>query len=190
MAKARLWTLCKTVVIVFAFVGVESRCPASWIERQTSCYKTDDEQRTWENGEAYCNQLGAELVVIETAQENEFIRELLNDQSKDFAWLGCNDRATERTWVCYSEATVGMPFENWAPSQPNNAAGDDCVSISKSGKWSDSKCSADFVYVICEADSADWEDLHMDVTSSSAAVVSMSCSVVGADGRLHHLTSL
>ncbi|XP_038051001.1 perlucin-like [Patiria miniata] len=138
-------------------------------------------KRTWDDGAAYCDRLGGELLVIETSEENEFIYGILKNQTKTWAWLGCSDRSTEGTWLCYAAAS-DLPFENWATGQPNNANGNDhCLAFHNTdGMWSDSKCDAQLVHTVCETTSIQEDE---GVTPSSSATP-MACYTLGSDGRL------
>ena len=66
-------------------------------------------------------------------------------------WLGLNDREQEGTfvWVATDEE---LTYSNWAPGEPNDLLGEDCVSMddSPAGEWNDASCSNTERYV-CEA---------------------------------------
>lgn len=53
------------------FSGCErcQRCPADWREINSRCYFLSTDSRTWENSRKYCQSKGADLVVINSEQE-------------------------------------------------------------------------------------------------------------------------
>lgn len=61
------------------------------------------------------------LVDIHDASENMFVRNLIAGNPQNAAWIGLNDIAVEGVF----EWTTGAPltYTNWAPGEPNNAAG-------------------------------------------------------------------
>ncbi|XP_038061118.1 perlucin-like protein [Patiria miniata] len=183
MAGKVYFRILHVAVFILFVVGVSGLCTQHWFEHGTRCYKTDNITRTWNDGAAYCDGLGGELLVIETLEENEFIHGLLKNQSKEWAWLGCSDISTEGQWVCYKDAASGLPLKNWATDQPNNAHGTDhCLAIhSKDGKWSDSNCDVQFVYTVCETTSVQRKG---EVVTASSSATPISCYTLGSDGRL------
>ncbi|XP_038047075.1 CD209 antigen-like protein 2 [Patiria miniata] len=173
-----------TAAFILFVVGVSGLCPRDWFEHGTSCYMTDSVIRNWDDGAAYCDRLGGELLVIETWEENKFIQGIVKNQNKRFTWLGCSDRDSEGQWLCYKDSASSLPFENWSTKEPNNRGGDDdCMSFyMENGKWSDSKCYSDKVYTVCETTSTQGKGEGVIIPSSSAAPVS--CYTFGSDGRL------
>ena len=103
----------------------------------------------WESAKNYCQFLGAKLVEIDSAEENEAIineikRRGFPSQGKQF-WLGLTDRRKEGQWVHEStEKEIG--FENWNFWQPDNGgwfvAGEDCAYIMTDTKWNDWNCQS------------------------------------------------
>lgn len=51
--------------------GCESsqQCPAEWREINSRCYFLSSESKTWEESRSYCQSRGADLVVINSEQE-------------------------------------------------------------------------------------------------------------------------
>jgi len=87
----------------------------------------------WTAARIRCEQLGGNLAVVETAEENRFLSTLLNGQT---AWIGATDEKIEG----HFEWIDGQPviFSNWLPGQPNNSGGDeDHVELLPDGGWND-----------------------------------------------------
>lgn len=104
------------------------------------------------------------LASIESAGENEFLRNLLIDAAGyaygDTAWIGGSDMAHEGTFVwLYNNQVfykVGQQldaYSNFALNEPNNAFGaEDCVSLSHYGDWNDDSCYRQLPFFFVEFD--------------------------------------
>ncbi|XP_072026989.1 uncharacterized protein [Amphiura filiformis] len=85
---------------------VDCGTPSSWTYFNGSCYQevfTNVVTRyTWDNAKTECENLalGAHLVVINSKQENDFIRGFGLTPPHEAIWLGCSDGSTEGQWVC------------------------------------------------------------------------------------------
>jgi len=100
----------------------------------SSCYKVGDgEAYTWNEAEAYCQNLKGHLVEIETMEENAFVLNVgLDAPGKPTTfWIGLHRNALG-AFVWPSETPAG--FVNFGSGQPNaNGKG---VTMTKSGQWS------------------------------------------------------
>ncbi len=88
---------------------------------------------SWLQAKAACEQVGADLVVINSQEENDQVSNWLNTQS---AWIGLSDHVLEGSfeWVNGDPIT----YTNWYPGQPNNYNNNqDYVEIMNSGEWND-----------------------------------------------------
>ncbi len=68
-----------------------SSCPSGWQSFGSSCYKLV--HGTWDEAEAQCESMGAHLIVIDSASENEWAYNFGGN-----AWIGYNDKAQEGKW--------------------------------------------------------------------------------------------
>lgn len=67
---------------------------------------------------------------------------------KDDYWIGGNDRKQEGTWRWADGSFVG--YTNWRKGEPNNSGNnEDCVQLSKDGRWNDNGCSKKYRFA-CE----------------------------------------
>lgn len=113
-------------------------------------------QQPWDQARATCMQHGFDLVQIDDAAEDEWLRAVA-DSALGLAnvWLGGSDLATEETWVWVTGVTfwqgaaggapVGGAYTNWGMAEPNNADpvdGEDCLAQDPSGTWNDMLCTA------------------------------------------------
>jgi hypothetical protein len=93
-----------------------------------SHYAVITDHLTWHDANDFCGDLvdGGHLVTIGSAEENEYVFNLIRELAPDLTdqwWLGATDEAVEGTWVW----VTGEPFDytNWGPGEPNNSHPDD-----------------------------------------------------------------
>ena len=122
-------------------------------------------EKTWHNANAECKGLGAQLVKIESAEENDFLRRTFLKAPTGTYWIGLTDQEEEEEgkWICTDRSLLGN-YSNWGNTNPNNLGnGQHCGHIVKgtdyqlegyifrnyNGEWNDFKCHAQLEY-ICE----------------------------------------
>lgn len=126
-------------------------CPSGWTSFEYSCYFTYTLKKSWSQAREKCQNQGAELAIIKTQQEMDYINGLF--QSSIEAWIGLNDQGAEGQWMWVDGTPLTTTF--WATGQPNshNGVNQDCVEFwhrgSKSGEWNDENCNLN-QYFICE----------------------------------------
>ena len=92
-----------------------------------------DTNSTWWEAKFACDDIGGELVVITTAQENEFVRRMAKG---NLIWLGGTDEFEEGTWTWDNGEAFKM--KNWDAGQPSAASGHNFLILNgKNGKWAD-----------------------------------------------------
>ncbi|XP_055365490.1 CD209 antigen-like protein A isoform X3 [Betta splendens] len=110
-------------------------------------YYISSMKQTWQDSRNDCLQRGADLVIINSPEEQEFIR-----SRKSPTWIGLTDAEKERTWKWVDGTLLGN-LRYWAKSEPNNANGfENCAEISDSNlekSWNDVPCDYK-IYWICE----------------------------------------
>lgn len=112
------------------------------------------EHRDYDGARAFCTERGYDLVVIDDADENAFVRAEQGSRGNDFL-LGLDDRAEERTFVwvdgrvAWRDGTT-VTYANWRGSQPDDFFGEDCVEMQASGQWNDVDCG-DARRHVCES---------------------------------------
>nr|XP_020508499.1 CD209 antigen-like [Labrus bergylta] len=128
----------------------ERPCQSRWTKFGDNCYYLTAEKRNWTSSRDYCNTEGADLVIINSRDEQVFVNGLLG--SGEDTWIGLTDSVTEGTWRWVDGTLVTTTF--WGVGQPNNyqERDQDCVEFWQSatgGSWNDEICSATNVCV-CE----------------------------------------
>ncbi|KAM9363198.1 C-type lectin domain family 17, member A-like [Symphorus nematophorus] len=120
------------------------RCPAGWRDISSRCYFLSTESKTWEDSRKYCQSQGADLVVINSEQEQRALYRLDGNVYLLF-WIGLHHPAGTFKWVDGSALT--KPF--WQSTQldfggPNNV--EDCVEMyhfnSVLANWNDAPCGS------------------------------------------------
>lgn len=111
---------------------------------ECSMYFLNPQSMTGSQAQAFAQTLGANLVSVQSQQENDCIlSSLLSlglNTTNDVIWIGFNDEAVEGTFVWYDQSPV--VYTNWAAGEPNNSGGDeDCVQIYPDGHWNDLNCA-------------------------------------------------
>ncbi|XP_068186323.1 uncharacterized protein [Antennarius striatus] len=128
-------------------------CPEGWREFNVSCYFLSDGASSWERGRDDCRRRGADLVIIDSDEEQELLTIMTNGD----AWIGLNDRSIEGTWEWIDGTLLTLSY--WARGQPDNGGGksqfgeEDCVHIERNARtkrnWNDRRCDHAMKWV-CE----------------------------------------
>ncbi|XP_046901535.1 CD209 antigen-like protein E isoform X2 [Hypomesus transpacificus] len=133
-------------------------CSAGWPKFGCSCYYVSNEMKNWTDSRQDCLRRGADLVIINSHKEQEF----LNNFTKR-VWIGLSDTVTEGnfTWVDGTPLTTPT---YWFSPQPDNHlykgnVNEDCAEIyypshsdTKVGipkTWNDNRCDFNNSWV-CE----------------------------------------
>ena len=124
-------------------------CPQHWVLRGNSCYNVIDTPTVrWSDARTTCQNLGGDLAIIRSQDENSFTLELLKKQKTVTlygAWLGLYRKPSAGDafyWI--DDTPIAGQFSAWANGEPNQVQ-EKCVQIygtsNKQGKWNDKECS-------------------------------------------------
>ena len=128
-----------------------------------SHYVLFTKRETWQKARANCEKIGADLVKIESAVENEFLDTafLTTGLSRVTYWIGLSDQVNEGEWKWTDGSLLGGMYSNWGNRNPNNQGGNqNCAEIVKGtigdhhfydAEWNDWNCAYAQGY-ICEKD--------------------------------------
>ncbi|XP_029369065.1 CD209 antigen-like [Echeneis naucrates] len=126
-------------------------CMEGWKKFDISCYYFSSVKKNWTESRKACDAQGADLVIIDSMEEQVFINKILNMNQN--AWIGLSDSLKEGTWLWVDGSPVTRSF--WQPGQPNSFNGNqDCAefvqkNIQPGGEWNDDGCFAEQAW-ICE----------------------------------------
>ncbi|KAK9518450.1 hypothetical protein VZT92_023756 [Zoarces viviparus] len=118
----------------------EKTCQSGWSKFENSCYFVSTVKKNWASSRADCIAKGADLVIIDSRDEQVFVGLLPSGLN---AWIGLTDSVTEGTWMWVDGTPVTTTY--WQAGQPNGHYGDqDCgETIQRSsgvGEWNDEGC--------------------------------------------------
>ncbi|XP_071264023.1 CD209 antigen-like protein E [Salvelinus alpinus] len=124
----------------------------SWKKFASSWYFLSTETKTWKESREACLERGADLVIINSREEQTFLVNL-----KKRVWIGLTDSVKEGTWKWVDGTPLITGY--WYGQQPDNGAGrpengeEDCVEIrndqSPLDVWNDLSCDIKLNW-ICE----------------------------------------
>uniref|UniRef100_A0AAZ3NSM1 C-type lectin domain-containing protein n=1 Tax=Oncorhynchus tshawytscha TaxID=74940 RepID=A0AAZ3NSM1_ONCTS len=126
---------------------MEQHCQEGWRYFDSSLYFLSTEKKTWEESRQDCKRRGADLVIINSREEQTFVFNLHLR-----AWIGLTDSVTEGTWKWVDGTTLTTGY--WSAGQPDDREQEDCAEIyfSKDDPvttWNDDKCGTNHNW-ICE----------------------------------------
>ena len=123
---------------------------------------------TWTEAADFCEEEGARLATIRSADENAAVS-ALSAVATNYSWTGGSDLAAEDDWRwvdgepfwsgAADGSAVGGMYVNWYTGEPNDVGGDeDCAIIfgasyetaDARGKWGDALCTRSDINFVCE----------------------------------------
>ncbi|XP_053474751.1 LOW QUALITY PROTEIN: CD209 antigen-like [Ictalurus furcatus] len=115
----------------------------------SSVYYISIEKKSWTESRKDCRERGADLVIINNKEEQEFISKILSRRN---SWIGLSDGDREGEWKWVDGTLLNTGF--WGKGEPDSAVGDeDCVVIHDHTdpvwNWSDYPCHYQIIW-ICE----------------------------------------
>uniref|UniRef100_G3P102 C-type lectin domain-containing protein n=1 Tax=Gasterosteus aculeatus aculeatus TaxID=481459 RepID=G3P102_GASAC len=113
-----------------------------------SCYLLSTRDGSWENGRKDCRDQGADLVIIDSLEEQKFLSNFTTSRS----WFGLSDKDIEGTWkwIDGTPLTAAYWYRDANVVEPNNEGGgsiegEDCADIEPKPNpqysWNDLSCN-------------------------------------------------
>ncbi|HCS54056.1 C-type lectin domain-containing protein [Rubinisphaera sp.] len=114
--------------------------PEGTVRFNKKYYKVYTSQLSWNEAKKKCEQMGGQLVVINSKEENTFVAKLVALTDTRLVWIGCTDVTSEGTWTWVDEKK--MNFKNWdhKRGQPNNCGEVEhygVLLLGEEGRWWD-----------------------------------------------------
>ncbi|XP_042172301.1 fibronectin-like isoform X2 [Oncorhynchus tshawytscha] len=120
---------------------INGSCPEGWRRFGCSCYYLSTEEKSWEESRQDCLERGADLVIINSEEEQTFINGFEPDS---YAWIGLTDSVTEGTWKWVDGTPLTTP-RYWWSGEPGGGTYQNCGEIyyisSGQGVWRDYDCT-------------------------------------------------
>nr|KAG5697081.1 hypothetical protein BaRGS_001997 [Batillaria attramentaria] len=122
------------------------KCPFGWQRFKKSCYGIGDSRVTWAEAQQICESFGGTLAEINSAEENEFLKNEARSRNYLGLWLGGTDMFSEGqfTWAGSKRLmSNGRGFTDWGPGQPDDhGSHEDCIHLWRDidYRWNDVPC--------------------------------------------------
>ncbi|XP_070767998.1 CD209 antigen-like protein E [Enoplosus armatus] len=118
-----------------------------WVYFHPSFYYISSIKKSWTESRDDCLQRGADLMIINSKEEQDFTRKL-----HKLMWVGLTDREIKGTWKWVDGTPLTQSY--WGPGEPNGFKGknEDCVEINfddLDNSWNDIPCESQNFW-ICE----------------------------------------
>ncbi|XP_022090812.1 C-type lectin domain family 17, member A-like [Acanthaster planci] len=108
-------------------------CPLGWRSGRESCYRFTPSPASWNDSRWACWEMGAEMAVPLSPQENELMREMAESAGLQKFWIGCNGLDVKGKWMC-EEQEKGEPYLKWRPDELNVNDYQDCAVVLSNSK--------------------------------------------------------
>ena len=99
-----------------------------------------------------CHSMGANLPIINSAEENTFIADFLKEQ--DRAWIGLRRNHVDKNFYWFDGTPIEGNYDSWRAREPNNYNGNEnCALIivdSSHGVWNDIPCEEPWAGTLCQ----------------------------------------
>ncbi|CAM2109722.1 C-type lectin domain family 4 member G isoform X1 [Caretta caretta] len=125
--------------------SVCGHCPWGWGWFQRTCYHFSESTKTWHEAKQFCLDAGAQLVIINTKEEQAFLVKART--TSRVYWLGLSDQKKENQWLWVDGSPLNLSF--WSTGEPNDSGNEDCGTMATDGRWNDINCYMTD-YWICE----------------------------------------
>ncbi|XP_022620759.1 CD209 antigen-like protein E isoform X1 [Seriola dumerili] len=128
-------------------INFDHNSQQGWVYFYPSFYYISSTKKSWHDSRDDCLQRGADLVIINSKEEQDFTRKF-----HKITWIGLSDRETEGIWKWVDGTPITKSY--WANGEPNSYEGknEDCVEIrfpNEENSWNDIPCEGQNFW-ICE----------------------------------------
>ncbi|XP_056450865.1 CD209 antigen-like protein E [Gadus chalcogrammus] len=127
----------------------KQECPDGWIKFGCKFYKASDTYQSWNNSREFCVSHGADLVVVDSKEEMDFISRSYNV----YFWFGATDAAGEGTWRWVDGTVLSLDDPSWSGGGPQGGGDKNCLRRAweqNQYKWTDESCESTSFVGLCE----------------------------------------
>ncbi|KAL3984437.1 serine/arginine repetitive matrix protein 2 [Sarotherodon galilaeus] len=111
---------------------IEEKCPDRWTRFGSSCYFKSTETKTWSESQIHCETRGADLVMINSKEEQEFINEL-NMRGESWIGLEAKWKSGRYKWEWVDGSALTQTF--WGTGWSDPYSGYYGVCCDRDGRW-------------------------------------------------------
>ncbi|KAK9967969.1 hypothetical protein ABG768_002324 [Culter alburnus] len=115
-----------------------------WTYYKSNLYLLSSEMMSWTESRRYCTERGADLIIINNREEQNFVIWKMSADVR--VWIGLNDIDVENMWKWVDGSTLTTSF--WASNEPTGQRRENCALTLGLG-WADYPCN-DYFQCICE----------------------------------------
>ena len=124
-------------------------CQRSWYKLGCKCYQLSNVKGSWNKSRKFCVSHGADLVVVDSKEEMDYINRWLGGH----IWLGATDEASEGSWRWVDGTVLSAANPSWSGGKPDGGKEKNCLrrdwGQQPNIKWTDESCEDD-LYGLCE----------------------------------------
>ncbi|XP_075812582.1 CD209 antigen-like protein E [Microtus pennsylvanicus] len=134
-------------------VGVDSLClpcPWDWKFFNGKCYFFSKSQRTWNDSVTACQEVEAQLVIIDNDEEQTFLSAVSGNEVS--AWLGLSYVKEEGIWKWVDHSPMDDRFKKYQYQTVNQGENLVCAKVTE-GFWTADRCDLNKFW-ICEKSAA------------------------------------
>uniref|UniRef100_A0A3Q2QX32 C-type lectin domain-containing protein n=1 Tax=Fundulus heteroclitus TaxID=8078 RepID=A0A3Q2QX32_FUNHE len=126
--------------------SLPKKAQPGWRLFRSRAYYISSTTKTWQESRAYCRSVGADLIIINSREEQVFKHWIIfvdfANSFKLHMWIGLTDLETEGTWKWVDGSPLTTSY--WYTNEPNGETGENCGEISNLStekSWNDVSCS-------------------------------------------------
>uniref|UniRef100_A0A3B5KJI0 C-type lectin domain-containing protein n=1 Tax=Xiphophorus couchianus TaxID=32473 RepID=A0A3B5KJI0_9TELE len=119
-----------------------TRINSGWRIFRGSAYYMSSTEKTWQESRTYCQSVGADLIIINSKEEQISLF--------TYMWIGLTDSETEGRWKWVDGSPLTTSY--WYDGEPNGNTVENCGEIktfTAERSWNDGTCSRSLKW-ICE----------------------------------------
>ncbi|XP_042549904.1 CD209 antigen-like protein C [Dipodomys spectabilis] len=112
-------------------------CPWDWTFFQGNCYFLSKTQGNWNYSVTACQEVGAQLVIIKSDDEQGFLVEI--SKHKHPSWIGFSDVRQEGNWLWLDGSPLTQRLMKYWKPDNSDSKGEDCAEL-RGYEWKHNKC--------------------------------------------------